>query len=365
MPDNPFKFGSIVNDPYFINRKDEIIKVKNVLKSSNHLILISPRRFGKSSLIFKVIGQLNRPVISLDMQLITSLEDFSAQLLKRVYRIFPFEKIKQYIRNFQIIPSVAINPVTSEVDISFQPGMSTLPMIEDVLNLIEKLSNQKKKIIVALDEFQEIIRIEKGFDSKLRSVIQHHQNVNYIFLGSQESLIKEIFEKKKSPFYHFGLLMPLGKIPCEEFLDYVEKGLRLVTNDHKELSEEITRFTGCHPYYTQQLAYLVWDLKSRKRGVSSPVDQAIDEMVQNHDIDYERLWNSLNTTDKKILIGLSLSQLPPLSEAFNQKYRIGASSTTYSSLKKLMVSGFIIRNEKTYEIDDPFFSYWLKKRRDF
>jgi AAA+ ATPase superfamily predicted ATPase len=167
MQNNPFKFGSIVDDPYFINRNKEITRVKSVLNSSNHLILISPRRFGKSSLIYKVVGEINRPVIALDLQLITSVEDFAAQLLKRVYRLFPFEKVRQFVRKFRIIPTISINPVTNEVDISFHPESSNLPRLENILNLIEKLSAKRKKIIVVFDEFQEVHHIGKELPRQL------------------------------------------------------------------------------------------------------------------------------------------------------------------------------------------------------
>ena len=364
MRNNPFKFGSIVDDPYFINRKKEISKVKSVLNSSNHLIIISPRRFGKSSLIYKVVGQINRPVITLDLQLITSVEDFAAQLLKRIYRLFPFEKVRQFVRRFRIIPTISVNPVTNEVDITFHPESSNLPMLEDVLNLIEKLSSKRKKNIVVFDEFQEVHHIAKELPRQLRSIMQHHQLVNYVFLGSQESLIREIFEKKNSSFYHFGLLMPLGKIPEKDFKSYIQNGLKLVTKQGKKVANDIINFTGCHPYYTQQLSFLVWEVLLKQADISAPVDQAISEMIQIHDIDYERLWNSFNKTDKKIMIGLSISEIPPLSDTFKRKYHISGTSTVYSSIKRLSRIGYITKEKNKYEIDDPFFYLWIKQRRE-
>ena len=110
MLTNPFKFGSVVEGPYFTNRKEEIKKVKSVLKSSNHLILISPRRYGKTSLIHNVVKTLGRPVIFLDLQVITSYTDLASMLLKKNYNEFPFEKVKQYVRAFRIIPTVLMNP---------------------------------------------------------------------------------------------------------------------------------------------------------------------------------------------------------------------------------------------------------------
>lgn len=360
---NPFKFGSIVESPYFTNRVDEITKVKSILASDNHLILISPRRYGKTSLINKVIKEIDRTVIFLDLQLIASVEDFTAQLLKRVYRIYPFEKLKQIIKTFRIIPNISVNPMNNEVDISFQAVSSASILVEDVLNLIEKASDKKNKLIVVFDEFQEIKNIGKDLDRKLRTVIQAHQKINYVFLGSQESLMRDIFEKKKSPFYHFGYLLPLEKIPYQEFSAYLSTGLATVANSYEEIAAEILEITKSHPYYTQQLAFTVWESLKGSGEIQNPVESAVEEILRYHDMDYERLWNTLNRTDMKILIGMSLSESAPLSSDFSKKYFAAAPSTVFSALKRLSQNGLVIKNKIGYEIDDPFFKRWIKKRR--
>ena len=209
---NPFKFGTVVDEPYFINRKSELARVREILNSANHLILISPRRFGKTSLIKKALNNDERKNIFLDIQLTNSIEDFAAQYLRRIYSLFPIERIRKFILNFRVVPNIALNPVNNDIEISFQTGNENQPILEDVLNLLEKLSSPKQKTIVVLDEFQDIDRIQKGLDRTLRSIMQNHQNINYIFLGSQESMMREIFEKKKSPFYHFGQLMYLESV---------------------------------------------------------------------------------------------------------------------------------------------------------
>jgi hypothetical protein len=313
MVKNPFKFGSIVDDPFFTNRTAEIKQVSSVLNSSNHLILISPRRYGKSSLVYKVIRILNRPVITLDLQLITSVEDLASQLLKRIYRIYPAERIRQFIRHFRIIPTVSLNPVTNEVDIAIQPSSADFPMLEDVLNLIDKLSSEKKRVIVVMDEFQEISRLDVNLTRQLRSVMQHHQHVNYVFLGSQESMIREIFDKKKSPFYHFGFLLSLSKINRSDFRNFLESRFRVQGKNPGPLVDEILDFTKCHPYYTQQLSFVAWEILSSNSGSVNSAIQAIDEIIKIHDMDYERLWGTFNNTDKKLLIGMTESGLTPFS----------------------------------------------------
>ena len=361
---NPFKFGSIVDDPFFTDRKEEIGQVRSILSSSNHLILISPRRYGKSSLIYKVVGGLKRPVVAIDLQLVTSVDDFASQLLKRIYRVYPRERIRQFIKNFRVIPVITVNPVTNAIDVSFQPTGKSFPNLEDVLNLLEKLSSEKKRCIVIMDEFQEIYRLDENLARQLRSVLQVQRNINYVFLGSQESMIRDIFEKKNSPFYHFGFLLTLSRIPREYFKQFLDDNFKKVIKEPAGITTQILDFTRCHPYYTQHLSFIIWENLSRKITSDDPVAEGILNIIKSHDIDYERLWGSFNNTDKKLLIGLAESGFSPLSDAFIRKYDLGASSTVFSSLKRIMKSGYITKFDNKYEIDDPFFSHWIKKRRN-
>jgi len=363
MKENPFKFGTVVDGVYFTDREDELSEIGSYLKSENHLIVISPRRFGKTSLIRKVLKESDRRFIYLDLQLIVSEEDFASQLLKRVYRIFPMQKIKGYIKSFRLIPSVIMNPVTGEFEISFKPGSRDLNPLEDVLNLIEKLGKEDKKIIAVLDEFQDIFRINTGLDRMLRSVMQNHKNINYVFLGSSESMIREIFEKKDSPFYRFGTLLILGKIPEEKFRLFLEYNFTGFIKEAGIVSEAILKITGSHPYYTQQLAFMVWELLGRQDYVTGIVETAADEIVTSHDNDFELLWNTLNRTDMMVLAGMSASDLSPLTDEFSKLYGTGASSTVFSALQRLVKKGMIIKEGSSYYIDDPFFKRWIQYRR--
>jgi len=361
---NPFKFGSVVDDPFFTNRLEELAKIQAILNSSNHLIMISPRRFGKTSLVNKAVKTNNRKMLFLDLQLINSIEDFAAQYLRRIYRIFPSERIKQFIRNFRIIPTLSINAVSGEMEISFQNTGAGLPLLEDALNLLDQLSDPDNRTIVVFDEFQDIMRLGIGIDRKLRSIMQLHQNINYIILGSQESMMREIFEKKKSPFYHFGQLFPLPKIGKENFKSFINAGLNNISNNPDQIADEILNFTDGHPYYTQQLAYTIWNILNQGQMVHKPVELAISETVQIHDFDFERLWATIKNTDKKTLITLAQRNInqtiTPLARAAN----IGPVSTVFSSLKRLMQTGNVIKSEHGYEIDDPFFKRWIIDRRN-
>ena len=361
---NPFKFGTVVEEPFFFNRNKELERIASLMNSENHLIIFSPRRYGKTSLIKKSLKENGGKHIFLDMQLVVSPEDFAAQLLKRVYRISTVDKLKNMIRSFRIIPSVSVNPVSGEVDVSFRPSQAGQKSFEDVLNLIDKLGSPANKIIVALDEFQEIFRISKDLDRLLRPVMQNHKNVKYIFSGSSESLIRKIFENKKSPFYHFAYLMPLDLIPEKEFWKFLSGHFNKISEKGELIATEILKVTFSHPYYTRQLAFIMWAIINRSGYTDNLAELAVDEILQSHDIDYERLWYNLNRSDMKVLIGLSRSESEPLSNDFLTRYDAGPDSTVYSSLKRLSEKGIINQHNKKYRIDDPFFLRWIIRRRN-
>lgn len=349
---NPFKFGVLVDDDFFTDRIGELKEIQQSLNSANHLILISPRRFGKSSLVAKAVKASGRPSISLNMQNMLSVEDFSSKLLRELFRLYPIERIKHLMTHFRIIPTVSTNPVTNGIDVSFQPVVNSMVLLEDAMELADKVSTEDKKLIVVFDEFQDILNIRKDLDKQLRSIMQQQQHLNYILLGSQESMMTEIFERKRSPFYHFGKLMHLDRIPYKDFRDYIFARLPLEDQDKKaSIVEEILSFTRLHPYYTQQLSAQVWEMMSYDQIVDGVVAEAINKIVRTHDLDFERLWLNFNRTDRSILINMSEGNNP----LQNRKM---ATSTSFSGIKRLMKAGYIIRLND-YEIEDPFFKEWI------
>ncbi len=351
MMKNPFKFGTIVDDEFFTDRLVELKKIKQMMDSENHLILISPRRFGKSSLVAKAVKETGRPLITLNLQNVINVEDFAAKLLREIFHLYRWEHIKHMMSHFRIVPTVSTNPVTNGIDVSFQPVVNTMILLEDAMALLEKVSSENKKLIVVLDEFQEIINIRKGLDKQLRSIMQEQCHLNYILLGSQESMMTEIFERKKSPFYHFGQLMYLDKIPYGDFHEYVAS--RLPTENCGIIAEEILSFTSLHPYYTQQLASQVWELMTYDGVRDNVVSMAVSQIVRIHDFDFERMWQNFNRTDRRILQNLSNGSNP-------LQNRQLATSTSFSAIKRLMKTGYVIRT-KDYEIEDPFFKEWIKR----
>lgn len=352
---NKFSYGTLAKGEFFTDRKEELVRMKQFLNSENHLVLISPRRYGKSSLVKKCVEEVNRPYIWLDLQYVVSVASFTTQLLKAILAQYPLERLRYELRHFRIMPTITLNPMTNECQFGFQPSESAdNTMLEDVMTLLEKLSTPEKKLIVIFDEFQEVLKISKDLDKQLRSIIQLQSGLNYIFMGSQEGMMLEIFERKKSPFYHFGGLMRLSKIPYEDFYQFVFERLPEVANKDS-IAREILSFSSCHPYYTQQLAFEVSNQIELNAVQCDVVAHAIQAVLQAHDLNYERLWENFNNTDKSTLLQLSNGESP-----MNNKYV--ASSTAFSSIKRLVKSGVVIRTNE-YLLEDPFFCEWLRAKQ--
>lgn len=353
--ENPFKFGTIVEEEYFTDRVKEVAYIRQFLDSPNHLVLISPRRFGKSSVVAKVLRQIDRKSLTVNMQNVTSVSDLSAKLLRQFFKIHPLERVRHLVSHFRIIPTVSTNPVTGAIDVTFQPGIDGVTAIEDTLTLIERAHSDDDRLVIVYDEFQDIHDIAPGLDRQLRAMMQEQKHVNYILLGSQESMMTDIFENKKSPFYHFGQMMRLSKLPRDDFFSYLEQRLAPVFAERSgELADSILDYTACHPYYSQQLAANVWQVGMLQPETQDVLSTAIENIVTAHALDYERLWMGQNRTNRWILQRLA-TEMPLLTG--EQR-----TSTIYSALKRLQKEGYVIYSDK-YEIEDPFYRQWISEER--
>ncbi|HBH08262.1 MAG TPA: hypothetical protein DDX40_02515 [Rikenellaceae bacterium] len=220
--------------------------------------------------------------------------------------------------------------------------------------LLERAHSEKDRLIVVLDEFQEIKDIATNLDKQLRSIMQEQKHINYILLGSQESMMTDIFENKKSPFYHFGELMRLGKLPRSDFYDYLSKRLSPVfPESYGSLADSILDFTECHPYYAQQLAANVWQIGVLQPKTEDVLQAAVDNIVVSHALDYERIWMGLKRTNRWIL-----QRLASKKNLQSGEYR---TSTIYSALKRLQKDGYVMYSDH-YELEDPFYRQWILRQ---
>lgn len=365
---NPFRYGTVVDDPYFINRVKELAEVRQSLLSGQNLIIYSPRRYGKTSLIKKVLYQLEsegNKCIYIDFFRIHSREKFIEEYAKAVFRNFPsWEKaLKKVISLVKTIrPIVAVNDQgLPELGINFSREQLH-QAIDEVVNLPEKLSEGNRWIIV-LDEFQEIERLNgENFEKELRASIQFHKNMSYVFLGSRRHLLTNMFTRKNRAFYNFGRLYKLDKIPEDEILSYLNRGFE--KPDMKVdpvVLREIVTLTGNIPFYVQMLASIIWDLShSRNEDISEALlKEGIKTMLWHQTDYYVVIMQELTAYQQKVLQALAHENTGIFTQAYTDRYYLSAHSSTQRALDTLMEKDLISKQENSYYFEDPFLKIWL------
>ncbi|MBU2436126.1 MAG: ATP-binding protein [Candidatus Omnitrophica bacterium] len=364
---NPFRFGNVVSGEYFTNRKKEIKEMLSELKAGQHIVLMSPRRYGKTSLMNEVMKASGIKWFRINMELIADEVDLANYYVRDALSLSKFEKIKHYLKNLKVQPYIQIQPKTNEISVSFDTerrNISTLLL--DSLQLPETIAKSiKKRIVIVFDEFQEIRRISPNLEKKMRGIFQYHQNITYVFIGSQESMIREIFQNKNNPFYKFGRHITLHKIPEPEFSDFIIKRFSSQKIDADKIVKDILKFTNCHPYYTQQLCHEIYILNEENILTRHIIDKAVDQITTEHHADYSRWWNSLTNTERKVIIGIASGDYSPTSQEFIRKYGIKSTSTSGSVVGKLVALGTLVKkNGDKIKIEDPFWKVWILKNRD-
>jgi uncharacterized protein len=368
---SPFVYGKVVTGSSFINRTSEIARLTGNFQNHVNTILISPRRWGKSSLVKKTafqIGEEKSDLIFcfLDLFRIRTEEEFYRQFASAVIKSTS-GKSEEWIRNVKdflgkLSPSISFgtDPV-NDFQISFGLANGNLDK-EEILNLPEKIASKKKRhIVVCLDEFQNIGNYANSLDFQklLRSVWQHHQHTSYCIYGSRRHMMMELFEKQSMPFYKFGDLMLLQKIDKSHFVNFITKSFTHTGKSiHPELCEKIVDRVEAHPYFVQQLAHVVW-VNTTMEATDEILVQSINDLLDQNAILYQEIISTLSNTQLNFLIAMAKGY-----ENFNSKevmdtFDLGTSGNVTKIKKTLINKEIVDLSSGKMVFLDPVFRLWL------
>jgi AAA+ ATPase superfamily predicted ATPase len=362
MIENPFRYGQVVTGEYFTNREDEIKELSEEIISGQSVILISPRRYGKTSLVVNTINKIKYPSVNIDLQLIADEVDLANVLIKKLFSLSRFEKIKHFLKNLRIQPAIQYDPKSNELSIVFNPGEKNIAIyLEDALEISQHIAkSQRRKIIVIFDEFQEVRRISRNLEKKMRAIFQHHKDVSYVFIGSQEHMIRDIFENINNPFYKFGKQILLHEMKTDKLKKFINERFATTGVDASSVVDTIIDITHNHPYYIQQLCHEIFIINDQKVIHQNSIEKAISNILSNHNFAYQKWWGQLDNTERKILIGICNDMQKPTSSEFISAFSIKSTSTAGSAVKRLIEKGILIkRNGELYRIEDPFWMRWI------
>lgn len=367
---NPFSYSGIAKGAAFCNRQTEQKELLKYVKASQNVLLYSHRRYGKSSLVFRLFERIKRQRPKIDTLCVelygtTSEKDFVTAILSSLNQIESrLEKlvkmVARAIQSVRLELSLDQDTGIPRVSASFGSGYQQ-ELLTDVMGLLGRLS-EKRKMVVVFDEFQEIANYkQKGFEKRLRAIIQTHANISYFFCGSQRHIITEIFSNKNRAFYKLAQSYPLGKIKTEEYVPWA-KGLfkkagKKITS---EIIEKVIVRCENHPMYIQQLLFYLWEIE-RMAISDDTIDEAERTILQRSHNEFLYLWDSLTINQKKTLKLILLTGGKDMFYAKSlQAADLNAGSQVTQALKKLMRYDVVIKND-VYKIEDLMFKKWIRR----
>ena len=370
-----FVYGVAVSDYNFIGRERETKRLLDNFKGGINVILMSPRRLGKTSLVKHVCNKLdNKDIITvyLDIFGCKSEYDFynklTAEVLKKTASKSElwFEEAKEFL--YRLTPKISFSPEPNS-DFSISLGITPKTHTpEEVLQMAETIAiKRKKRIVICIDEFQQIGEManSKQIQARLRTVWQHQKHVSYCLFGSKHHLMSSIFLHRSMPFFQFGDTISLNKIATENWVEYIVShfadGKRTIS---RELAEEICKFTENYSAYVQQLAWLVFTLKEEGETVTeNDVKQAENDLLATNDILFMQMIEPLSEFQLNFLraIASGIKKDFGLSEV-REEYNLGSYSNITRLKTALLERDLIEKKETELVITDPIFAKWLKRK---
>lgn len=372
MENKPFVFGVAASGDNFTDRKSETARLLTNFRSGVNTVLISPRRWGKTSLVRKVcrLAQTDElKIVYLDIFSCRSDADFydafaSAVLKQTSTKVEEWmENIRQFLSRISPKISLGADPAA---DFSF--SLELTPKREDIdeiLQLPEKIAEKKGcRIVVCIDEFQQIgeFKDSKTFQKRLRSVWQLQKHVSYCLFGSKKHLMNELFERKSLPFYKFGDAIYLQKIATADWVGYIRSRFEATGKSiPAELAEEICRRVDNHSSYVQQLAWLVWT-RTGKEATRQELEAAFQDIIDQNTPLFEKQTESLTSFQMNFLRAIIDGVHSEFTtQEVMRKYQLG-SSANVSIIKRALIKKELIEIDKRRAvIPDPIMKVWLQR----
>jgi AAA+ ATPase superfamily predicted ATPase len=363
--ENPFKYGVEVTGEDFVDRKRELTELRDEVLSGKSIVLYSPRRLGKSSLLKELFRRIKDEAIPAYVKLygIESKQALAGKIAESIVTsaYTKIDRMKEALRFLKELRPNLILTADGEVKLEIGRRITTRGL-EEVLDLPERMAEKRRmRIVVAFDEFQEIsllngIELEKLMKAKF----EEHKYAAYVFAGSKRHLLHEIFADEGRPLFKFARPMELGNIPKDEFSKFISRKFEGTGGDiADEVIDRVFEFTGGHPYFTQQLCHELWYLA---RKVKDPlmVDQAIGAVLTHYGVEYERIWDGLRSgIQRRLMLGMAREYETNLcSTEFIVEYQLKTVAHVQKALKLLENKGLVEKGK----ITDLFFAEWLRRR---
>lgn len=372
MNATPFIYGKIAENEDFTNREKDFAYLTNNFNGLVNTIIISPRRWGKTSLVNKTAESFSKNngfiVCNIDLFNCRNEEQFyttfASTVLKSSFTAWDelINGAKKYLS--QMLPKIALADVTQTFELSFGVNFKDHTLsLDEILNLPQTIAvESNKKVIVCIDEFQNVDNYTDSvaFQQKLRSHWQLQSKVNYCLYGSKRHMLMRLFNDSSMPFYKFGDIVFLQKIERTDWVHFIVKRFndtgKTISN---ELAGMIADKMKNHPYYTQQLSQQVW-FRTSEICTADHVNVAFEALVNQLSLLFSNIIDTLTNKQINFLVAIANGERSFSSKEVLLKYDLGTSANI-KNLKQVALNKDIIdilpKNKIEYQ--DPVFEYWI------
>jgi AAA+ ATPase superfamily predicted ATPase len=372
---NPFRYGALALDDAFTDRKAEIRELETDIRNGQDVVLLAPRRYGKSSLVWRVAQRLVRRrvlVAQVDLMTTPTKERLAEKLAKTIYEdvaspLFRAKERLRVFRNLRIQPTVRVNPADGSLSFGFEASRATEDLDETLELLLElpgRLSAERQRqAALILDEFQEIVGIDRDLPRLMRGVFQAQPEVAHVYLGSKRHMMLRIFSDENEPFWRSAKQIELGVIAPKDFRSFIQSRFEATGRTlAAEAADRVLEVTRGHPYATQELCYFLWQrVEEGETGHVAATEDALADVLRSEDAHFSLVWGRASSAQRTLLQALASDPGHPLSTAYRRRFALAGPSTVQKALQALEREELITRDGGFAEISEPFLAEWIER----
>jgi AAA+ ATPase superfamily predicted ATPase len=373
----PFRFGEIVDGDYFADRAPEADELATEIRRGLNVVLISPRRFGKTSLVMRVLDRLRGEgvqVAYVDMLRTPTKPRLAEHLATAIYEGFVSgldrarERAASLFEHLPLRPRVTLHPDGS-ISFEFTAGVGADPRdmdatIERLLEMFKRRDGPRAALV--LDEFQEVVDLDRHLLALMRSVFQRQPEVAHVFLGSRQHLLRKVFADSGEPLYRMARPMSLGPIPADFLVPFVRERFAA---GRSQISAEAAGFlvelTGGNPNATQELGHFTWSVavaESRPANRET-VLRAMDRVIAAESARFTDLWETLTPPQRNVLQAVAAGDGTRIfGEDARRKHQLGSATGVQRALQRLVDREIVqVLERGSYTVGDVFLEQWLRR----
>lgn len=369
---NPFYLRVLPADAPFCDREKELYELFSHAKNRANVVIFSPRRYGKTSLVKRIqerLKNLDFLTIYVDLFGVDSIEGMAGRIASRFYSYCHkdeniFRKAMKFLSSWRPV----IRP-DSEYGVSLSVEVTRaakgIELLEDTfLGFGKFIQEHGKGVHIVFDEFQEISELHESLqiEGLLRSHIQTHSNASYFFVGSRRRVLRDMFNEKKRPFYRNSINYPLGPLPIDESINFImeqfEHGGKVCP---REIAKKVVEKTGAYPYYIQRMPYAMFEV-TEKEVTENDYIKGFINTLEEESIIFEAMIQGLSLQQTKLVSALAHEPTgKPYSIEYMARHSLGSIGGVQGALKRLLELDYIEKRDNLYILVDPVFGIWLTR----